>query len=33
MYNNRFVDGETYFAAVADALDSAKDEIFIAGWA
>ncbi|XP_065912688.1 phospholipase D2-like [Dysidea avara] len=28
-----FVDGESYFAAVADALESAKDEIFIADWA
>jgi len=30
---DRFVDGESYFAAVADALESAKDEIFIADWA
>lgn len=28
----RFVDGSTYFEAVADALDKAKEEIFIADW-
>ena len=30
---HRFVDGENYMSAVADALMSAKDEIFIADWA
>lgn len=28
----RFVDGSTYFEAIADALDKAKEEIFIADW-
>ena len=28
----RFVDGESYFNAVADALENATEEIFIAGW-
>ncbi|KFM64830.1 Phospholipase D1, partial [Stegodyphus mimosarum] len=27
-----FVDGATYFEAVADALEKAKEEIFIADW-
>lgn len=30
---HRFVDGESYMSAVADALMSANDEIFIADWA
>ena len=29
----RFVDGEGYMVAVADAMESAKDEIFITDWA
>lgn len=29
----RFVDGEGYMSAVADALESARDEIFLADWA
>lgn len=28
----RFVDGESYFDALADALESAEEEIFITGW-
>lgn len=28
----RFVDGASYFDAVANAIDGAKEEIFIAGW-
>ena len=28
----RFVDGEAYFDAVADALESAEEEILITGW-
>lgn len=28
----RFVDGASYMAAVADALGSAKEEIFITDW-
>ena len=28
----RFVDGANYFAAVADALENAQEEIFIADW-
>ena len=28
----RFVDGESYFDAVSDALESAEEEIFITGW-
>lgn len=28
----RFVDGEAYFDGVADALESAEEEIFITGW-
>ena len=28
----RFVDGSGYFSAVADALDAAKEEIFITDW-
>lgn len=27
-----FVDGSTYMSAVADAIDQAKEEIFIADW-
>ena len=29
----RFVNGEDYMSAVADALESARDEIYITGWA
>lgn len=38
IYNNqnwsigRFVDGESYFDSVADALESAEEEIFLTGW-
>ena len=28
----RFVDGESYFDSVADALESAEEEIFLTGW-
>ena len=30
--NFRFIDGEGYFSAVADAIKKAKDEIFITDW-
>ncbi len=30
--SRRFVDGEGYMAAVADALMAARDEIFITDW-
>jgi phospholipase D1/2 len=29
---NRFVDGDSYFSAVANALEEAKEEIFISDW-
>lgn len=29
---HRFVDGSSYFEAVADALEKAKEEIFITDW-
>lgn len=29
---HRFIDGATYFEAIADALEKAKEEIFIADW-
>ena len=32
-YKCRFVDGEGYFSAVADALESAREEIFVTDWA
>jgi len=32
-FSDRFVAGESYFAAVADALESARDEIFVTDWA
>ena len=31
-HNCRFIDGCTYFSAVAEALESAKEEIFITDW-
>ncbi|XP_076810877.1 phospholipase D1-like isoform X2 [Clavelina lepadiformis] len=31
-YADWFVDGSSYFAAVADAMESAKEEIFITDW-
>ena len=30
--NYRFVDGASYMSAVADALETAKSEIFITDW-
>ena len=30
--NSRFIDGSSYFEAVADALEKAKEEIFITDW-
>ena len=32
VYMNRFVDGSGYFSSVADAIQRAEREIFIAGW-
>lgn len=31
-FDYRFIDGEGYFAAVADAIKKAKEEIFITDW-
>lgn len=28
----RFIDGDSYFSAVADALEEAQEEIFISDW-
>lgn len=30
--STRFVDGRSYFEAVADALEKAKEEIYITDW-
>ena len=32
MFFPRYADGATYMAAVADALESAQEEIFITDW-
>ena len=31
-FDYRFIDGEGYFASVADAIKKAKEEIFITDW-